>query len=255
MNRALIEFRGNEIDLVSLRVLHPTDETGSLELSGTISPYKPDQASSLTVSLDSFLVAGIAGPNLGRIISGRIDSVSATKSNYLSFQPNENSSPTLDIAFSVTPTSNIELQGFPFLIGIAQLLDDDEWFEKPVFETDASGVIHREKGVLSFRDLNFMSKGRMAIQGDLVMAADQSLSGDLRVGLPETMIPKNSRLKSMVGPAKDGFRWIALKIGGSAVSPRDNFKDLYTEAGVAKEPAPAPAGTEGSTFEELTRPR
>ncbi|MES2658424.1 MAG: hypothetical protein V4689_07385 [Verrucomicrobiota bacterium] len=255
MNRALVDFRGSEIDVVGLTVHHPTDDRGSLELSGTISPYKPDQVSNLVVGLDSFLVSGIAGPQLGRLISGRIDSVSSAKSNYLSFLPTANASPTLDIAFSVTPTANIELQGFPFLIGIARLLDEDDWFEKPFFDSDATGVIHREKGVISFRDLNFVSKGRMAIQGEIAMTPNMELSGNLQVGVPDAMIPKTSRLKSMVGPPKDGFRWIALKIGGSAVSPTDNFKDLYTEAAAVKEPSPAPADTEGSTFEELTRPR
>ncbi|MEO5916126.1 MAG: hypothetical protein ABIS50_17955 [Luteolibacter sp.] len=255
MNRALIEFRGNEINVVSLQVFHPGDDRGSLGLTGTISPYKQSQTSNLAASLDAFLVEGLAGAHLGHIISGRIDSVSAAKSNYFSFLPVENSSPTLDIAFSVTPSSNIEFQGFPFLLGIAQLLDGDEWFEKPVFDTDATGTFHREKGVITFRDLNFVSKGRMAIQGELSMAANEALSGKLRVGLSEAMIPKTSRLKTMMGPAKEGFRWITLNIGGSAVSPTDNFKDLFTEAGATKEPAPAPDGTERSTFDELTRPR
>ena len=255
MDRALIEFRGNDIDLVSLRLQHPTDDRGSLELSGTISPYKPDKASNLTVNLESFQVDGITGPQLGRLLTGRIDSVSATKSNFLSFLPADGATAALDIAFGVTPTSNIQIQGFPFLIGISRLLDEDEWFERPLFETDATGVLHRENGIVSFRNLDLVSKGRIAIRGDLSMATDLSLSGSLQVGLAEAMIPKNSRLKSMAGPLKDGFRWIPLKISGSVVAPMDNFKDLYSEAAAAKEPATAPAEGTGSTFEELTKPR
>ena len=255
MNRALLEFRSKEVDLIGLQLLHPTDDRGAIEFSGTISPFKPDQLTSLTVKLNSFLVDGIVGASMGRLISGRIDSVSVTKSNYFSFLPAENSTPALDIAFGVAPTSAIQVQGFPFLFGISQLLEEDEWFEKPVFETDALGVIHREKGIVSFRNLNLVSKGRISIQGDLAMAADQSLSGTLHVGLAEAMIPKTSRLKLMVGPIKDGFRWIHLNIGGSANSPTDNFKDLYNGITATKEPEPDASGPKESSFEELTRPR
>jgi hypothetical protein len=255
MNRALIEFRSNEIDLIGLQLLHPTEDRGTLDFSGTISPSKPDRLSNLNVKLGSFPVDGITGPQLGRLISGRIDSMSVAKSNYFSFLPAENSTPILDISFGVAPTSAIQLQGFPFLFGISQLLDEDEWFEKPVFDTDATGVIHRENGIISFRNLNFVSKGRIAVQGDLSMAADKTLSGTLRVGLADAMINKTSPLKSMVGPQKDGFRWIDLKISGSAASPTDNFKDLYNELSAAKKPEPSPPDAEGSSFEELTRPK
>lgn len=255
VNRALLEFRSQEIDLIGLRLLHPTDDRGALEFSGTFSPSKTDQLSNLSVKLDSFLVDGITGPQLGRLISGRIDSVSITKSNFFSFQPTESSTPTLDITFGVAPASTIQMQAFPFLFAISQLLDEDEWFEKPVFESDATGTLHREKGILSFRNLNFVSKGRISIQGDLSMAADQSLSGTFRVGLAENMIPKTSPLRSMVGPPKDGFRWIELKIGGSATSPTDNFRSLFDEAGATKAPDTSDTETSGSSFEELTRPK
>jgi hypothetical protein len=255
VNRALLEFRSQEIDLIGLRLLHPTDDRGALEFSGTFSPSMPDQLANLSVKLDSFLLDGITGPQLGRLISGRIDSISITKSNFFSFQPTETSTPILDIAFGVAPTSSIQLQAFPFLFTISQLLEEDEWFEKPVFESDATGIIHREMGILSFRNLNFVSKGRITIQGNLSMAVDQSLSGTFQVGLAENMIPKASPLRSMVGPTKDGFRWIELKIGGSATSPTDNFRTLFDEAGAAKTPDSSETETTGSSFEELTRPK
>lgn len=255
MDRALIEFHGPETDIISMRVLHDTDDRGSLSLSGTISPYQPDQASNLTVTLDAFQISGIVGPAMGNIISGRIDSVSAAKSNFLSFSPAANPAAKLDLAFVVNPTSGIQLQGFPFLFSLSQLLDGNDWFETPIFDSDAKGVIHRENGSIEFRDLDLESKGLLAIRGNLKAAPNQALAGNLRVGLPEAMIPKSSRLKSMFGPPEEGFRWISLKIGGSPAAPTDNFKELYNESTRIKEQAPAPAGTGESTFEELTRPR
>lgn len=254
LDRALIEFRGNEADVIGLRLHHETDDRGALEFSGTVSPYSPDHVSTLAVHLDSFEMSGIIGPLLGRHFTGRIDSLPAAKSNYFSFIPAADPAPTLDIAFHTTPASRIEVQGFPFLSALAQYLDD-QWFERPVFEADAGGILHREKGRISLQDLNFESKGRLALKGEISLAPDQILSGNLQVGLAEAMIvsSKSPRLKAMFGVAIDGFCWVTLKIGGAPATPTDNFKDLYTAAA----PPPSdtvPNGNPVPSFRELTEP-
>ena len=73
MDRSHIEFRGPEIDVVVMRLRHETDNRGLFELAGTISPYATDRTSTLAVRLEAYLMSGIAGPELGRLISGRID--------------------------------------------------------------------------------------------------------------------------------------------------------------------------------------
>ncbi len=255
MDRALMEFRGIETDIIGLRLQHESDDLGALSFSGTITPFKSEQISSLTVSLESFLISGITGPALGRLVSGRVDSISAAKSNYLAFKPSSDPSLTMEVAFGVTPTSTIEFQGFPFLVAISQLLEGDEWFEKPIFESDATGIIHREKGTISLRNLNFENKSRMSIRGDLSMGANHALSGTLRVGIPDAMIPKNSRLQTILSPPEDNFRWVDIKIGGTANAPTDNFQDIYSRNEASRETSPTPPKAEGSSFEELTRPR
>lgn len=260
LDRALVEFRGSEADIVGLRVLHETDSRGIFELSGTVYPYQPDHLSSLEVLLQSFEIGGITGPAMGRLFSGRIDSTPATKSNFLSFLPTADSTTTLEIAFQVSPSSQIELRGFPFLLALSQILDDP-WFQSPVFSTDASGSIHREKGTITLRDLNLESKGRIAIRGQISMSADQQLSGTLDVGVAEAMIASaktssdSVRLKSMFGPSREGFRWATLKISGPVVTPTDNFKDIFLATAATPADTTAPAESDGSSFEELTRPK
>ncbi len=256
LDRGLIEFRGDEADIIGLRVLHESDNRGAFELSGTVAPYRADQISSLDVRLESFELSGIVGTALGKIFSGKIDSVPVATSNFLSFQPNENPSLTLDVAFRASPNSQIEVQQFPFLLGLAQGLDDP-WFQHPVFEGDAGGMIHREGDVIILRELNFESKGRMALRGEISMALNQTLSGSLQLGIAEAMIAsaKITRLNSMFGPAQEGFRWITLKVSGRAAAPADNFKEIYASTPVAPREKPAPAASEKSSFEDLTRPK
>lgn len=256
LDRALIEFRGDEVDVIGLRVLHESDNRGALELSGTVTPYQPERASSLDVRLESFELSGIVGPSLGKIFSGEVDSLPVATSNFLSFQPSGKPSLTLDVAFRASPNSQIEVQGFPFLVGLAQGLDDP-WFQSPVFEGDAGGLIHREGDVVTLRELSLESKGRMALRGEISMALNQTLSGNLELGVAEAMIAsaKISQLNAMFGPAKEGFRWITLKISGRASAPVDNFKEIYTSSKAAPRGNPAPDDSEKSSFEDLTRPK
>ena len=257
LDRALIEFRGNQTDIIVLRFFHETDDRGVFEISGTVSPYKPDHLSTLAVQLEAFELSGITGPSLGRLFSGRVDSLPVAESNYFSFLPSANPTPTLDVSFRTPPGSSIEVQGFPFLFALAQTLDD-EWFERPVFAADAGGVLHREAGTVTLGGLNFESKGRMALRGGISMASNQTLSGNLQLGIAEAMIvsAKNPRLKSMfAGLPNEGFHWITLKIGGTATSPTDNFGELFSATAAAPRNPPAPAENKGSTFEELTRPK
>lgn len=256
LDRALIEFRGNEADIIGLRILHESDNRGTFDLSGTVRPYQAERISSLDVRLEAFDLSGIVGPSFGKIFSGKIDSLPVATSNFLSFQPNGKPSLTLDVAFCASPNSKIEMLEFPFLLGLAQGLDDP-WFLHPVFEGDAGGLIHREGGVVTLRELHLESKGRMALRGEISIALNQSLSGTLELGVAEAMIgsSKIPRLHTMFRPGKDGFRWLTLQISGRTAAPADNFKELFLSSKPAPRESPAPADSEGSSFEDLTRPK
>jgi hypothetical protein len=253
MDRAHIEFRDSEVDIVGMRLRHATDLRGVFEISGTVAPYTAQRASTLALRLESYLLAGIIGPELGHLISGRIDTVADAKSNELTFSPDLEPNASLAITFRNSPTSAVELDGFPFLFGLSQTLGD-EWFERPIFESEAGGTLLRTNGKVTLRKLNLETKGRMALRGSLTMAADQKLSGDLEVGIAAAMIKssKSRILDALFGPPSQGFRWLTLTIGGTATAPTDNFKTLFQ----ADQPAKSPISSgEIPTFEELTTPR
>ncbi|MDP3851542.1 MAG: hypothetical protein Q8Q59_13625 [Luteolibacter sp.] len=253
MDRAHLEFRGKEMDVVGMRLLHDGDNRGVFELMGTVSPYAADRPSTLAVRMESFLLSGIAGPDLGRLISGRIDTLSTVKSNYVSFTPGFVPAAKLDISFRNSLSSGFEVQGFPFLSNLARLMDNDAWFERPVFDTDATAMLRRADSAVVIEEINFEHKGRMALRGNLMLSPDHRLSGTLDVGIAEAMVKAapNRRLDAMAGPLKEGFRWISLQIGGTAAAPTDNFLEILDATKLGVKPAPA---SKIPTFEDLTTP-
>ncbi len=252
MDRSHIEFRGEEMDIVGMRLLHENDSRGLFELTGTVSPYAADRRSTLAVRMESFLLSGIVGPDMGRLISGRIDTLPDVKSNHLSFTPGPAPAPTLDLTFRSSLASSFELHAFPFLSNLARLMDDN-WFEHPVFELDSTGVIRRVEAALAIEELNLEHKGRIALRGNLTLTPDRRLGGTLEVGIAEAMVKTvaNRRLEAMLSPARDGYCWISLKISGTAAAPTDNFLEIFDATELPVKPAPA-AGI--PSFEELTAP-
>jgi hypothetical protein len=256
MDRAHLEFRGTEIDVVSLRLRHETDNQGVFELTGTLSPYAADSSPRLDIRLESFLLAGLVGPELGRLFSGRIDSRPDPKSNYLSFKSTPNPNALLSVAFSNSLATAFEIKEFPFLFGLSQTLGDD-WFERPVFENDVSGTVRRENGTVCISDLRCEAKSRMALRGTLTLTPDRKLSGNFNIGVTDAMIlsAKSHHLDALFGPPTDGFRWLSLKIGGSAAVPSDNFKELFLTTSLAPAPTAPPPSNKIPSFEDLTNPK
>ena len=252
MDRAHIEFRDREIDIVGMRLLQEEDSRGVLELSGSVAPYAGEQESKLAVRMESFLLSGVLGPELGQLISGRVDTVSTPQSNQLAFTPGSGQPATLDLTFRSTLAESIELQGFKFLANLARLLEDN-WFERPVFEPDAAGSIRRSGGMVELSNLFFEHKGRMALRGHITANPNRQLSGELKVGISEAMLKAadNRRLDAMFGRTEDGFRWVTLKISGTSTAPADNFLEILEATPAAAAPPPADSVP---TFEELTAP-
>jgi hypothetical protein len=255
IDRAHLEFRDREVDVVGLRLLHETDNRGVLEMSGTVSPHATDRPSTLDVRMESFLLSGIAGPEIGQLLAGRIDTQSKLKSNYLAFTPGSQTAANLEVSFRNASNSSFNVQGFPFLAQLALMLDD-KWYAQPVFDNEANGSLRRQGATVTLEDLYFEQKARMALRGSLTIAADRRLGGTLEVGLTEAMLKASGhpKLNAMFGPADEGFRWLALSISGSGAKPADNFLQLADAARPAKPTAADESGNNPPSFEDLTTP-
>ncbi len=253
LDRAHIEFRGSEVDVIGMRLLHDKDSRGLFELSGSFSPYAADRPATLAVRLDSFQLAGLAGPDLGRLISGRIDTVSSPKTNYLAFTPGPQPAPLLAVSFRSSLTSAIELQNLPMFTHLARLMEDT-WFERPIFDVESTGSLRRTETGVTLEDLDLQTKARLAVRGSLTVNSSRQLGGTIRLGVNEAMVKAsgNRRLATLLAETSEGYRWTTIKLSGAATAPKDNFLELYDA--VSKAAATAAPGQPPS-FDDLTSPQ
>lgn len=258
LDRAFMEFRGNEIDIVSLSLIDPSGSDGMFEFAGTISPYSPERLSTLSVEIKDYPIGGVLGPEFDELFIGNIDTISVPQSNFYSFYPSINPAQRLAVSFRKDLESVFEISKFPFLSSLSRTLED-EWFKQPTFlAEDVTGTIIREGSGVTLQNINFQSKGRMALRGRVSLSPTKVLSGELEVGVAENMIvsAENSpRLKTFFGPVTDGYCWVTINISGTTANPQDDFKDLFLAAPASKANDEAESDNKGSTFEDLTNPR
>ena len=253
LDRSHIEFPVGELNIVGMRLLPENDNLGTIELTGAVSPYAIDQSSVLSVRLESFPLPEIAGTDMGRLVSGRISSVTVP-TNTLSLQGAPDLTPVLTVTFQNPLASPVQIHHFPFITQLARAMEDN-WFESPIFEEDAKGMLVRSGSSVTLEGLDFRNKDRMAVRGTLTVTKDRKLSGALRVGITPAMVASapNRNLDLLAGPVEDGFRWFDLKIGGTSNAPTDDFLRLL-EAAKSKTERTAPASRRPSDFDSLTTP-
>lgn len=231
LDRAVMEFQGDETELKGLRIYDSQTKPGILELAGTIRPFAAESPSTLNVKLENFDLGELLGPEFSELVSARIDTRAASLPNSLSFLPSSRSSVDLALAFKSSLSSKVIIKGFPFLLSLVRTLND-KWYESPTFFGDATGRIHRKGAVVELQELQLESKSRMAIKLSIATAADKSLAGTMEIGIPESVaeLSQNTKIIAMLTPQREGYRWLTLKIGGTLAHPNDNFAELYAAA-------------------------
>jgi hypothetical protein len=231
LDRAVMEFHGDETELNGLRIYDSQAKPGILELAGTIRPFSAESPSALSVKLENFDLGELLGAEFSDLINARIDTRTAASPNSLSFLPGSRASVDLSLAFKSSLSSKVSIKGFPFLLSLVRTLND-KWYENPTFVGDSIGLIRRKSALVELQDLHLESKSRMAIKLNIATTADKSLSGTAEIGIPESVaeLSQNTKITSMLTPPKEGYRWLTLTLGGTLAHPNDNFAELYAAA-------------------------
>ena len=198
--------------------------------------------------MDAFTLSGITGPALGRLVNGRVSTRNAPGGNKLTLSSGAPDG-KLSVAFSGSSAGPIRLYGFPFLSILSQATGDP-WFIEPAFDDGCTGTLVREKGAIRFDDLTLDEKNHLSVIGNLVLDSNDALSGTLQLGLPEPILnSSHASLKRAFSESRNGLRWVTIRISGTGLRPKDNFRESYQgEAAATQQPS------SGNAFDELTTP-
>jgi len=249
--RGTVLFRPGIVNITSFQ-LQDLSGRGDASLSGSMPMTLKDQIS-LALQLEKFPLSSITGSKVGRIFGGDIES----DQGRVIFNHGDFDSLVLDIPFE---SSDLTMRGFPFLAVLAEIVNESN-YSKPVFSNRGHVDFKRDKeGNLLFRDLYLERKGLIQIKGGLKASVDGSLSGSLRVGLPNTryiialrtMAENGSKRTLPFSALEDGYHWVTLDISGTVDNPDDNFADLL-RGGSTVAPLSVPLASPEQSFEDLTR--
>ena len=251
ISRGHIEFLGEDIEVISLRILHESDDVGRLKLNGIIHPYDVSRTSTLAVQTEELLLEALVGNHLGKTLVGRVDTVESTRSNFFSFTPSLKPNGVLAVDFQNSLTNSFELRGFPAFKLLSRLLDD-KWYENPVFNGETSGSFRRENGEVVISDLECENRSRVSVSANLRMTNRRQLSGTMRIGIPNGLLEaaQNRKLEQVFTKEDNGYRWVEIAISGRGDAPQDNFSAIYEDA----DDAPVHSDSGIPSFEELTQP-
>lgn len=256
VDRALVEIGQDKIRLSIARLQYGEDRLGELLISGEIQPLDRASTATLVVESNAFILEGIVGERMGRIIAGRIDSSGVDGASLLRFPVENPSSGVLELDFKSAVNAPLLIRGFNFLPELAMLLGEP-WFEQPYFEGGVTGIIHRSNGAVEIRNLQAEHRNRMALRGNIRMEESGRLSGSIEVGLSPSLVATapTRRLHPVISEASGGYQWITIEIGGNITAPTDNFMSIVDNPPSRNVSPPAGVGSGGSTFEDLTKPR
>ena len=250
LERGLIECRAGEVEMSSLRLEGGSGNGAFADIEGVIDLASTDPVF-LDVRLQNFPLKLIAGEAFGRLLSVDIDS-DAT----LSFVPGNFESHELVAPFSASPgTDGGFLTSLPFLELLRNEFPEENIASRDrSYSTESVGLLRRAGGVISVEQLRLEQKNQMAVRGEIRVAGDGKLSGELDVGVAERLALSHisPSFRKVFARFGDGYWWATVRLSGTLQRPQDNFAEMV-KAVVAGGGLTAPDDAAGGEKEDLEK--
>ena len=258
LDRSYIKVRNGGFDIQSMRFVIPKApndrklDKGYIDFSGSLNPMEVGATHTLEAKAEDLRLPFLLGPDLGRFFLGSVDTVEALESNFLTFSPDSPEASTLELALTNSVKSRIDLGGLRFLSQLSEILND-RWYEFPNFDSSVDLVVKRQAGKVVLEDINFVSSGRIALQGSISNGEGGAISGALRVGIPESIVAakRNKGMQLLFAQTQDGYSWVDVKISGTSAIPEDDFRELYQKAAEAPAEDPVSPDKVPDKFDDL----
>ena len=243
-----VDFKQNSCDIV-LR-LGQEKGSGSIVLEGEAG-YVEGSDVKMEMKLKSATLAPLLSTGMRRLFDGKVSSDIAN----LSIKVGADSIQQFTINVD---SGEIQMKEFAFLKELKELMADT-YYTSFKF-SNSSGVIQSKDGIISFNELELEQEEKMSITGNLTVAADGSISGQLKVGVAYDVLadsPNAESLESIFTERVGGYAWADATLGGVLGRPSDDLALKLsalrggTSTPAAPTPVPSPVEPREKTPQEL----
>lgn len=260
MDRALIQIKDDEVNVVNLYLRDTRSERSSIQLNGSFS-LKDKQPANLQIKAQRITVETLLTSGGGGLLAGVMDTDDRNPVlNALSFTPGDFSSYQLVLSLQSEVGSSITLSGLPCLKVLAEMVREP-WYERPSFDSSMSARLVRREALTSLQNIEGVAKNRMTLRGRIDVTAGQKLGGTLEIGVPSEILVSSEQqaaLDAIFSQTRDGLRWATVNLSGTVQQPVDDLamrlqqarQSAFRPASAPAKPAPSPAE---QRFHELTR--
>ena len=214
LSSGTLDFNEDTCDVV-LRLAQQTGP-GTIILEG-VSGYVEGSEIAMGMKLDSSTLTPFLSSGVRRLFDGVITSEEGDISMKLGDDDVEK--------FTINVESGeLRVKEFAFIRQLKVLIEN-AFFTTTKF-TESKCVINYDNGMVAFTDLELEAPERMRITGNVTVAADGAITGNLKVGVSYEMIADsaNSEELATVFTRRDsGYAWADAKLGGELGKPSDDL--------------------------------
>ena len=221
INSGLLKFPEGKIKIDSMRLRNPLEDrigsADSIVVSGLI-PLKPGEKAQLDLTTSSFPFEVILGEQMGSFFSGPMR-VERGVINYVT------GSDQLDEVMVNFNGDAITLNRFPLVENIKKYIFKNA-DQKMLFDSEAKGLYRWTPRGITLENL-IMANKKLRIEGNMVIAANEKIRGQLTMWISMGYINGNAELEShpaFRNRSQDGgYAIINIELGGTTTLPSDNF--------------------------------
>lgn len=232
-------------DLELRNVTFRTEGGGFIKLEDRLSLEAGFEVNS-NISLQDVTFKELGLIRLSQLLTGRISTTSGT----VSYTIGEKGEPSLAIPFE---SGELKLRSLPLLYKISEVFELIDL--QPNFRSEVKGVLTVADDVITITDLRLVDTGRFAVTGAIRIAADDSLTGKLLVGVADKIAEDSlgRPILSSLDRKENGFRWAKAELSGTLQNPKDDLARVLRGVQDASDQSEAPEDDPqlDGLFEEL----
>lgn len=217
LQTGIVSFAANEAQVYL--DLKSEEQLGSLNVDGTVG-YTDASLLDLKMELRNYPLRDWIDPRARRFLNGKIHTAKGALEMKLGDME------SLDIEAEIT-SKMMSITDFDFIKTISEHLQE-EYYLRPDFMTESTMKVKWAKNRIEFTDIDFLQIDQMRIQGNFTIDEGDQLSGTFKVGIPITVIARNTGvvLKKVFKEDDGEHIWATVTISGDVANPKDNLSEM-----------------------------